>query len=173
MTQFSLVTYWHLDAAIEGVWEVLVAVEAWPRWWRYVREVVTLEEGDVDGVGSLRRYTWSSKLPYRLTFEMRATAIERPTLIEGIAVGDLNGIGRWQLRGLGESCCVRYEWAVGTGRTWMNRLGPILAPVFEWNHNQVMLEGGRGLARHLGVALLGAKGSSARLRGLPDAKYDP
>ena len=36
----------------------------------------------------------------------------------------------------------------------MKVLGPLLAPIFEWNHDQVMAEGGRGLARHLGVTLL-------------------
>jgi hypothetical protein len=161
MTRFALETHWHLDASIERVWEALVAVEDWPRWWRYAHAVVKLEDGDVDGVGSLRRHTWASKLPYRVTFEMRITVLERPTLIEGVAVGDLNGIGRWRLRELGKSCSVRYEWVVATGKTWMKLLGPLLAPVFEWNHNQVMFEGGRGLARHLGVALLAAEGSSA------------
>jgi hypothetical protein len=172
MAQFSLVTYWHLDASIERVWEALVAVEDWPRWWRYLHEVVTLENGDSKGVGSLRRYIWSSKLPYRLTFEMRTTALERPTLIEGIALGDLNGMGRWQLRSLGNSSGVRYEWTVATGKTWMNILGPLLAPLFEWNHNQVMFEGGKGLAHHLGVALLASAGSSASLDNLADENCD-
>ena len=36
----------------------------------------------------------------------------------------------------------------------MTLLSPLLAPLYEWNHNQVMDEGGRGLARHLGVASL-------------------
>jgi hypothetical protein len=33
---------------------------------------------------------------------------------------------------------------------------PILAPVFAWNHNEVMREGGRGLAHHLGATPLDA-----------------
>src|SRR5215475_10834661 len=172
MMQFSLVTYWHLDASIERVWEALAAVEDWPRWWRYVQAVVQLENGDEKGVGALRRYTWSSKLPYRLTFEMRTTALERPSLIEGMAVGDLNGIGRWQLREIGRSCSVRYEWTVATGKYWMTILGPLLAPLFRWNHNQVMFEGGRGLAHHLGVPLLASEAPSARLRGLADKDLD-
>ena len=154
MTQFSLETSWHLDASVERVWEALVAVGDWPRWWRFLNAVTELENGDKEGVGSLQRYTWSSKLPYRLTFEMRTTMVERPTLIEGVAMGDLNGIGRWRLRALGKSSCVRYEWTVATGKPWMTILGPLLAPIFTWNHNQVMIEGGRGLAQHLGVALL-------------------
>ena len=36
----------------------------------------------------------------------------------------------------------------------MTLLSPLLAPLYEWNHNQVMNEGGRGLARRLGVSLL-------------------
>ena len=38
-------------------------------------------------------------------------------------------------------------------------VSPLLAPVFAWNHDQVMAEGGRGLARHLGVALVAFHGS--------------
>jgi hypothetical protein len=154
MTQFSLLSCWHLDAPIARVWDALIAVDDWPRWWRYVQDVVTLEEGDREGLGSLRRYTWSSRLPYRLSFDMRTTALRRPECMEGVAAGDLKGTGRWALRALGNTSCVRYEWTVSVEKPWMTVLSPLLAPVYEWNHNQVMDEGGRGLARHLGVALL-------------------
>ncbi len=154
MARYALVTDWHLDAPIDEVWEKLVAPEDWPRWWRFVQQVVMLEPGDAQGVGALRRYTWSSRLPYRLTFEMRTTALMRPRFIEGVAVGELNGTGRWELLPAGNASWLRYEWTVTTARGWMNLLAPVLAPVFAWNHDQVMLEGGRGLARHLGVRLL-------------------
>ena len=35
-----------------------------------------------------------------------------------------------------------------------------LAPVFAWNHDQVMAAGGRGIARHLGVRLLAYEGAT-------------
>jgi uncharacterized protein YndB with AHSA1/START domain len=159
MRQYSLLTQWHLDSPIERIWEALVNPEEWPRWWRYVKEVVELEKGDAQGVGALRRYTWSSRLPYRLSFEMRTTALTRPTFIEGIATGDLNGSGRWQLSELGKTTRVKYAWTVSTAKGWMNLLAPILAPVFAWNHDEVMREGGRGLAQHLGVALLAFHGT--------------
>jgi len=47
------------------------------------------------------------------------------------------------------------------GKRWMNLLAPLLAPVFAWNHDQVMAEGGRGLARHLGVTLRSYTGTRA------------
>ncbi len=106
MKEYVLVTHWHLDAPIGRVWEALVRVAEWPRWWKYVHAVEDLEAGGAEGAGSLRRYTWSSRLPYRLSL------------------------------------------------AWMNLLAPLLAPAFRWNHGQVMAEGGRGIARHLGVKLL-------------------
>jgi len=154
MTQFSLLSCWHLDAPVERVWDALIAVDDWPRWWRYVQAVVTLAEGDRQGLGSLRRYTWSSRLPYRLSFDMRTTALKRPERMEGVAAGDLKGTGRWALRALGNASCVRYEWTVSVEKRWMTLLSPLLAPLYEWNHNQVMNEGGRCIPRHLGVALL-------------------
>jgi carbon monoxide dehydrogenase subunit G len=163
--QFSLTTHWHLDAPIERVWEALSSPEQWPRWWRYVLAVVDLEKGDADGVGALRRYTWSSRLPYRLSFNMRTNAIERPLCMQGTASGDLDGTGMWRLEALGNTTRVRYDWTVMVGKPWMRLFAPLLAPVFAWNHDQVMREGGAGLARHLGVALLGYEGASATRSG--------
>ncbi len=154
MKRFALVTHWHLDAPIEPVWEALYAVEHWPRWWRYVRAVQQLREGDASGVGALRRYTWTSRLPYRLTFEMRSTIVDRPHRLEGEAIGELTGTGRWSLSESGSGTRVRYDWEVMTTRAWMNALAPLLAPAYRWNHGQVMAAGGRGLAAHLGARLL-------------------
>jgi uncharacterized protein YndB with AHSA1/START domain len=133
--EYSLMAEWHLDAPIERIWEALVNPEQWPRWWRYVEAVVELEKGDAQEIGALRRYTWSSRLPYRLSFDMRTTALARPSLIEGVATGDLNGTGRWELRESGKSTHVQYTWTVTTGKRWMNLLAPILAPVFAWNRS--------------------------------------
>ena len=162
MRQFDLVTHWQLEAAIDRVWDAIVAVEKWPRWWRFVESVEELEKGNAEGLGSLRRYTWSSKLPYRLTFAMRVTVMTRPTYLEGLAVGDVHGSGRWHLAADGGTTHVRYDWTVVLTRRWMEALAPLLEPMFRWNHHQVMAEGGRGLARYLGVRLLANRAVPAR-----------
>jgi hypothetical protein len=36
----------------------------------------------------------------------------------------------------------------------MNLLAPIAKPVFAWNHDVVMRQGGEGLARRLGARLI-------------------
>ena len=47
-----------------------------------------------------------------------------------------------------------YEWNVHTSKRWMNAMAPLLRPVFEWNHNWVMRNGGTGIAGLLGCRLL-------------------
>ena len=152
--RYALTTQWHLRAPISQVWDAIYAVEAWPKWWKYVLAVTDLQKGDATGVGAVRRYTWSSRLPYRLTFDMRSTVVDPPHLLVGEALGELTGVGRWTLSGRSAGTTVRYDWEVQTSRPWMNALAPVMAPVFRWNHGQVMAAGGRGLAKHLRVELL-------------------
>jgi hypothetical protein len=72
-------------------------------------------------------------------------------LLEGVASGDVEGIGRWTFSPSDEITAVRYDWRVRTGRGWMNLLAPVARPLFEWNHDYVMQNGGEALARRLGA----------------------
>src|SRR5207237_3751259 len=111
---------------------------------------------------ALRRIAAQPPRPgHETVFARRGTRVERPSSLEGGAEGDLSGTGRWQLTPEAETTRVRYDWTVVTTKPWMNVLAPLLQPAFRWNHNQVMSEGGRGLARHLGVHLLSHRGSAA------------
>jgi uncharacterized protein YndB with AHSA1/START domain len=152
--EYAFLTTWLLEAERERVWEAIHDSEAWPSWWRGVERVVVVEPGDEDGLGQLGRYTWRSKLPYELVFDMRTTRVERPLLLEGRASGELAGTGRWRLFEHDGVPAVTYEWDVATTRPWMNVLAPIARPIFEWNHDWVMGNGATGIASLLGCALL-------------------
>ena len=125
-----------------------------------MERVVEIEPGAEDGTGQLARYTWRSRLPYELTFDMRSTRLERPHLLEGEASGELAGTGRWRLFEADGATAVLYEWDVSTTRRWMNLLAPIARPIFAWNHDHVMRNGGEGLARLLGARLVTASGGA-------------
>lgn len=154
MAEYAFVTAWRIAAPREAVFATLHDSERWPEWWHGLERVVKLEDGDADGRGSLGRYTWRSLLGYRLQFDMRITAVERPRRLEGEAVGELAGTGSWRLyEGEGETA-VLFEWRVGTTRRWMNALAPVARPIFRWSHDWVMRQGARGLARRLGAELL-------------------
>jgi uncharacterized protein YndB with AHSA1/START domain len=154
MADYSFLTTWCLDAPIDHVWDALHDSERWPDWWRGVEAVGVLEQGDENRVGELAHYAWKSRLPYRLEFDMRTTRVERPYLAEGRAEGELTGEGRWRLFEARGQTAVTYEWTVRTTERWMNALAPLARPVFAWNHDVVMRQGGEGLARRLGARLL-------------------
>jgi uncharacterized protein YndB with AHSA1/START domain len=151
---YEFLTTWLLDAPRERVWEAIYESEHWPRWWRGVVEAEREAEGDVAGIGQIGRYVWRSKLPYNLEFRMRTTRVEHPRLLEGEASGELAGVGRWRLFEDDGATAVIYEWNVHTTKPWMNLLAPIAKPIFAWNHDWVMRNGGTGLASLLGCELL-------------------
>ena len=135
---FHLITEWHLNAPVDAVWKILTEVEDWPNWWPAVIHVELLQPGDDTGVGSLRRMTWRTALPYALSFDMTTTRVEAKTLIEGQASGELDGIGRWTLAEEAGGTYVRYDWIVAVSKPWMRLFAPVLRPVFAWNHEKVM-----------------------------------
>ncbi len=155
MAGYRFLTTWALDAPIEDVWTAIYETERWPEWWRGVKvaEQVRGGQGPDDGVGSIHRYVWRSRLPYDIEFRMTTTRVERPHLLEGAADGNLRGTGRWRLWS-GQGTAVTYEWDVETTIPWMNAVAPIGRPVFHWSHDVVMRNGGRGLAELLGARLL-------------------
>lgn len=154
MAEYSFLTTWLLESPRPAVWEAIHDQARWPQWWRGVEEAVEVRPGDSDGVGAVSRMAWKSFLPYRVRFEVTTTRVEYPDLMEGQAVGELEGVGRWRLYEQGAVTAVLYEWNVATTKPWMNRLAPLLRPVFEWNHDWVMARGGEGIAARLGCRLL-------------------
>lgn len=149
MATYDFVTIWHIPAPIEAVWDAIYYSEHWPEWWRGLESVIELEQGDGDGIGNLRRYSWKGVLPYRLTFDIRTARIENQTLIEGIASGDLEGTGIWKFTGNVDMTAVSYEWRVQTTKPWMNIMVPLARPLFRWNHDRVMAWGKEGLTKRL------------------------
>ena len=131
-----------------------MVAERWSEWWPGVEKVEELKEGDDLGVGSIRRYTWKSSLPYRLTFDVETVLVEPPKLLEGRAFGELEGKGVWTLTEDGETTVAKYDWQVNTTKEWMNFFAPLARPIFKWNHDIVMSWGARGLESRLGVRVI-------------------
>ena len=155
MAEYAFLTTWLLESPRQPVWEALHDQESWPTWWRGVEEAAELSRPPGGGdVGTVARMVWKSLLPYRVEFEVTTTRVERPYLLEGHAVGELEGVGRWRLYEQEGITAVLYEWNVRTTKSWMNLLAPLLRPAFEWNHDWVMARGGEGIARLLGCRLL-------------------
>lgn len=148
-SHFDLVSHWRITAPVERVWATLADPESWPQWWPYVRSVRTLHQGNADGLGSVRRIRWATRLPYDIVIEVEAVESLRLERLRARSRGQLRGEGIWLLRSEGCFTDVTYVWRVELGKRWMRWLAPVLAPVFRWNHDGVMRAGGIGLACHL------------------------
>jgi hypothetical protein len=154
MNEYSFSTLWHLDAPVETVWDAIVSTQMHPRWWPLIERVIETVPGEPSGVGSTRRYIWRTRLPYKLSFDIHVTRVDRPVLLEGLVSGEVEGIGRWEFESHGATTIIRHSWNVRIAKRWMNLLAPAIMPVFAWNHKQVMKAGADGLARFLGVRLI-------------------
>lgn len=151
MAEYRFSTTWQVKAPLQTVWDILCHPDMWPHWWKGLEQIIEIEKGDLQGIGALHRYTWKGVLPYRITFDIHVLTIVPLRLLEGQASGEVEGIGQWSLFFNGTDTIVRYDWHIRTNTRWMNCLAPIAAPLFRWNHDSVMREGAKGLARKLGT----------------------
>lgn len=149
MPSYEFVTIWRIHAPLERVWNEIYYSEKWPEWWKGVEEVVELKKGDDLGVGSIRSYTWKSRLPYRLKFDVETVRVEPMSIIEGIANGELRGRGLWNISSEDGVTEARYDWQVDTTKEWMNLIAPLARPLFKWNHDVIMGWGAQGLSERL------------------------
>lgn len=154
MPEYKFVTIWKLDAPIDSVYQAIHDTQDWTKWWSNIEKVEVLHREPNGGVGQIERFTFRTELPYKLQFDLRVTRNEPPTLLEGQASGELDGIGRWTLTREPDGTLVHYLWAVRTTRWWMNLFAPLARPLFARNHEAVMKNGGKALANYLHARLL-------------------
>lgn len=150
----------------DGVWATVVAVDAWPEWWSWIRqvEVVRAANGD-DGTGPVYRSTVRAPAGYHLVFETEAIAFEPLRSIDVLATGELQGRGRFGLESRGDGELeVWFAWLVETTKRWMSALAPVARPVFSWNHDRIMDAFGTGLAARTGARLLSSQNTTVRPR---------
>lgn len=153
-TQYAFITKWQIKAPLPLVWDTIHSSLNWPEWWKGVIAVSELQDGDVNGIGGIRQYTWRSVLPYQLEFNMKLTELEHHKRIKGAAFGELEGEGEWFFEEKNGITYIQYHWTVFTNKAWMNYLAFMLKPAFNYNHNVVMSWGAKGLARKLGADLI-------------------
>jgi uncharacterized protein YndB with AHSA1/START domain len=156
MRAYRFLSTWLLEAPREQVWDAIYDAERWPQWWRGVERLVIARPGNEVGEGALWRSAWRSQLPYTLEFEFELERVERPSLLEGRARGELAGTGVWRVYESELGTASTWEWHVVTTALWMNAFGPFARPVFALNHHRIMRWGAEGAARRIGCRLVAA-----------------
>src|ERR1043166_544513 len=82
MRAYEFVTFWNIPAPLVRVWDAIEDADAWPQWWRGVLSNLEIKPGDQNGIGSIRRSVWKSRLPYKLQFDSEVLRVEKHRLIE-------------------------------------------------------------------------------------------
>jgi hypothetical protein len=145
MAHYSFVTTWRMAAPIGKVWDALQCISTW---WPGMATPRLLTPG-LEGVGARYERLTRGKLPYDLRYVITVTRFDPPHACAYDSEGDLIGRGSYVLTEAGDATEVVFTWDVTTNGFWMNLLAPLLKPLFAWNHNWVMAEGEKGLARYL------------------------
>lgn len=155
MTEYTFLSAWVLVSPVSTVYGAIRDYERHAEWWPGVASVDVVRQGDDQGVGGVLVYVVKSPLPYSLRFEVTVDEVRPPDHVAVTAVGELEGIGVWDLQQHGGLTVAEYRWTVRTTKPWMNILAKPGRPAFSWAHAKVMREGASGLAAHLGVDLVG------------------
>ena len=110
MTDYHFVSTWRLQAPIEQVWDEIFHTERWSSCWKYVHRVDQLDPGDADGLGRRQHLVFTTRLPYRLGFDIRVRHLQPPTTLEAVATGS------WRASGAGPSPqSTAGRWSATTG----------------------------------------------------------
>ena len=113
VASYSFLTTWILDAPHDDVWNAIYEIERWPEWWRGVRRVEQLEQGDADGDRRPLPARVAQRHPVPGSFRDPDHPDRAAVPDRGRSRGRAGGTGRWRFFG-GRETAVTYEWNVRT-----------------------------------------------------------
>lgn len=162
--KYHFISSYRLSGDIDAVWDVLMDVDSWPSWWRWQRRIEQVQPAaSDDGVGAAYRNYMTSPLGTRFSYVTTITAVERHRQIDIASTGDLQGIGRFSLAQAPDGVLdLTYTWLVETPKWWMSALAVVGRPAFGWNHDRLMDDFGRGLAKTARVKLIEGRNVAVR-----------
>jgi hypothetical protein len=154
--RYHFLSEFTMTSSRDAIWPALTASEDWPSWWRWLKRIdVVRAATSADGVGAVYRNHISSPTGYAFTFESEIAEVDRLSRVDLILTGEIDGRVRYLLSdGPSGGTHISYAQLVETPKWWMNLLAPIARPGFTWNHDKLMTDFGRGLAKASGGELV-------------------
>lgn len=140
---YSFRVTWHLQAAVQDVYDAVVDVERYPSWWPDVRSVSKVDDETAELV-------CRSTLPFALVVRMRRVLDDPASgrMRVGLS-GDLNGSLRATATRSGGVTRLDIAQDVVARKPLLRRFALVGRPVFRLNHAAMMRRGRLGLAAYL------------------------
>jgi Polyketide cyclase / dehydrase and lipid transport len=149
---YVFLTHWQAQGKAEEVYEILIDVPGYLRWWPEVYLAVQpLAPAGKDGLGQSYRLLTRGKLPYRLRWDTQIVETRRPLGFTIEATGDFVGRGVWSFNEDGNNLRILFDWRLRAEKPLLKSVSFLLKPLFRWNHRWAMARGEEGLRRELAL----------------------
>jgi hypothetical protein len=136
-------TWWLPAVPASRVFDAVVDLESYPRWWADVRSVRQVDRDTAELV-------CRSRLPYRLVIAMHREQQDlRAGHVRVRLTGDLEGFLAGDLQPVGEGTRLVITQQVRARKPLLRKLDVVARPFFRANHAWMMRRGHRGLAAYL------------------------
>lgn len=144
MVTYSFTTSFQIKASTLSVWEVLLNFPDWKNWWPGVQKMAVSNKTIPPTLHVSIGFPF-----YKLALILNITNIDIGKRIQFTTKGELIGDGEFLVSEAHNMTKVTFNWNVATPKLWMNIVGTIAKPVFEFSHNLVMHWFVRGMAKKL------------------------
>ncbi|MGW7538539.1 SRPBCC family protein [Amycolatopsis sp. NPDC054798] len=141
--EYSFRSVWWLPTLPERVFDAIVDLEAYPRWWPDVQSVRQVDDDTAQVV-------CRSRLPYRIVVAMRREQQDAAGLRVRVRLsGDLDGVLAGAIHAEGGGARLEITQRVRARKPLLRRLDVVARPFFRANHAWMMRRGHHGLAGYL------------------------
>lgn len=148
------------DLPVSGprVWSAITTVEAYPRWWPWLRRF--------DGTALTPGQVWSCvvqpPLPYSLSFEVHVDDVAPGRAVRAHVDGDICGDAVLEVVTVGSGCRVRLRSTLAPRNRTLRTVAGLAPPVARFGHDWVLDTGLRQFQECLGCAPGGDAGLTPR-----------
>lgn len=134
---------WSLAATTPRVFDALIDLLNWPRWWPDIRTVHQVDDDTAE-------LTCRAVLPYALTFRLHRTE-QNPDagLLRVDMTGDLHGYCEAVVERHTGGSRLDIDQRVVVTKRMLRTFAPVARPLFQANHALMMWRGQRGLRGYL------------------------
>jgi hypothetical protein len=147
LNEYRFRDVWSVSAHTALVFDALVDLVNWPRWWPDVRSVHRIDDDTAE-------ITCRAVLPYALTIRLhRAEQDHDAGRLRVDMTGDLDGYCEGRVVRSSGGSTLAIDQRVAVTRPLLRTLAPVARPLFTANHAVMMWRGQRGLRGYLAPPL--------------------
>lgn len=126
----------HFPDPPEVVWAAVEEVDRFEEWWLWLHEFRLDGPGLVDG--AVLRGVVAPPLPYRMRIEVELVRCDRPSRVDALIRGDLEGHGELRLHPDGSGTRAEVSWEIEMMQRPMRIASRFALPMLRWGHDRVV-----------------------------------